>query len=463
MQTFRRIVFWVFVATYLTVCPLTVLYALGYWFQPGLEGGLVKTGLISLATEPPGASVYLGNQRYTQKTPTVLRDLLPGDYPVKLVLKDRQPWARTVSVEAEKATVLERVLLLPRALSPHVLLPGPFEKLTPVPGTHLVLLAAGHRILDVTVYDVRDEVSWPLLPTGSPFRMARIRSWTMVPGSESLLLRLHTSDGERVERVALKPNDERVDHLTGLFPKPSSLAAWDPLETRWLFALADRALHRLDRKGTAIYPHIAERVLGFGLFEKTLYVLKDDGTVARLTLEGKRLKAPEGDLRIPRDALEVKPPVQLTVLSPKVLLALGERGELLANRFPYRLAEKGVLGIEPDAARQRALVWRKDALGMVRLVDDALILQWVFTRGNRIEQAFWAYEDSHALFRDGDRVFLLEMETSGTPEPRELLHLARRSPVVYTEDTGLLYYLNDDGALAWCELLPQRKIIPQAP
>ena len=67
------------------------------------------------------------------------------------------------------------------------------------------------------------------------------------------------------------------------------------------------------------------------------------------------------------------------------------------------------------------------------------------------------------LFRDGDRAFLLEVETSGTPEPCELLHLARRSGVVYTEDTGLLYYLNDDGALAWCELLPQHKLLPQGP
>ncbi|MDP3704018.1 MAG: PEGA domain-containing protein, partial [Candidatus Omnitrophota bacterium] len=347
MRTFRRIVFWIFVGLYFTICPLTVLYALGYWFQPGSVGGLVKTGLISLATEPSGASVYLGNRRYTQKTPTVLRDLLPGDYPVKLVLKDRQPWTRTVSVEAEKATVLERVLLLPRALAPRTLLAGPFERLIPVHRTPLLLLTAGPRASEIMAYDVQDEVSWPLLPADSPLRTARVPSMTMVPESKHVLLRFHTPAGEQMEWVELAAVDARVEPLASLFPTPPVLAAWDSSETRWLFAMVDRALHRLDRKEKAIYPRIAEHVLGFGLFEKTLYVLEDDGTVARLTLEGKRLEAREDDLGIARHTLEIKPPVQLTILSPQVVLALGERGELLANQFPYRLANKGILGIEP--------------------------------------------------------------------------------------------------------------------
>ena len=305
-------------------------------FRRGWAGGWVKTGLISLATEPSGASVYLGNRRYTQKTPTVLRDLLPGDYPVKLVLKDRQPWTRTVSVDAEKATVLERVLLLPRALTPRIILAGPFEQFTPVPNTRLVLLTAGPRASNVTVYDLEEE------------------------------------------QVQLKPKH---------------------------------------------------------------------GTIAQLTLEDRR------------HALKITSPVELTGLSPKTLLTMGERGELLANQAPYRVAEKGVLGIEPDVARQRALVWRKNALGIVRVTDDVVDLQWVFTRGSRIEQAFWVYEDSHALFRDGDRVWLLELETYGTPEPRELIRVARRSPVMYVEETGALYYLDDEGALAGLNILPKRELL----
>lgn len=456
MRTFRRIVFWVFVGIYLTICPLTVLYALGYLFQPGSQGGLLKTGLISLATEPPGAFVYLGNQRYTRRTPTVLRDLVPGDYPVKLVLKDYQPWTRTVPVEAEKATVLERVLLLSRTLTPRILLTGPFEQLFPVHRTPLLLLTTGPRASETIVYDVEGTVSWPLVPADSPLWTAKVLSMATVPESRYLLLQCHTPEGEQVEWVELTPGDTRIEPLTSLFSRPRALAAWDPSETRWLFAMVGHALDRLDRKDKAIYPRIAEHVLGFGLFEKTLYVLEDDGTIARMTLEGRRLETPEDNFWLPREVFEMKPPVQLTILSPGVVLALGARGELLANQFPYRLANKGVLGIEPDVARRRALVWQRDALGIVSVEDGALALRWIFTRGSRIEQAFWVYEDSHALFRDGDRVFLLELETDGTPSPRELVRVARRSPLMYAEDTGTLYYLHDEGAFCGLELLTKR-------
>ena len=109
MLFLRKILFYLLTALYFVLCPLTILYALGYLFSPGTGQGIVKTGLISLSSAPPNASVYLENRRYTQKTPTVLRDLLPGNYSVKLVLKDHEPWVQTVPVEAKKATVLVEV------------------------------------------------------------------------------------------------------------------------------------------------------------------------------------------------------------------------------------------------------------------------------------------------------------------------------------------------------------------
>ncbi len=102
MPRLRKLFFWFFAVLYLTVCPLTVLYALGYWVMPGTGQGIVKTGLLYVSSAPPEASVYLGNQRYTKKTPTILRDLLPGEYQVKLALKHYKPWKRILPIEAER-------------------------------------------------------------------------------------------------------------------------------------------------------------------------------------------------------------------------------------------------------------------------------------------------------------------------------------------------------------------------
>jgi len=517
------VVFWLFTAAYLALCPLTILYALGYLFRPGAEGGLVKTGLIYLSTAPPGASVYLGNQRYTQRTPTVLRDLVPGDYPVKLVLKDHQPWMQTVPVEAERATVLERVLLLPTTRSQRVLLLGPFEQLIPIPGSRFLLLTYGPTTADVIVYDTRDDVSWPLLPMESSVRGARILSHVEVDDSPCVLFRVETREGEKFLWVELRPEANRAEDLTPFIPETPQHVAWDPLDRRGFFALHNGQLNRVDLSAKAIYPDIAGAVLGFGTFEKSLYVLHNDGLLERMDVDGKHAEPLASETWVPRTHLGIKGPVQVVAMSEDNMMLWGARGELLTNRFPYQLAERGVQGMEVDPKREQALVWEKDALGIVRfsqgLKDEALegfpTLRWVFTpyhgeatpvpsatasgslaeesratarvttgrnegvvpessphvgtgstrgagftRGNRIEQAFWAYEGSHIVFHDADHVLLLEVETYGKPHLYDLLQVKRKSFVMYSDEAGTLYFLDAaTGALASLEVLPKREVI----
>ena len=468
MRLLRRLVFWVFAAAYLTLCPLTILSALGYLVKPGAGGGLVKTGLIYLSTAPPGASVYLGSQRYTQRTPTVLRDLVPGDYPMRLALRGHQPWMQTVPVEAERATVLERVLLLPKTRPQQVLRPGPFEQLLPMPGTRFLLLTTGPTIADVTVYDTKDDASWPLLPTESSLRDARILSHVAVNDSPCLLFRVEAREGERWVWVELKPEVNRAADLTALLPETPQQVGWDPLDRRTLFTLHGDRLDRMELATRAIYPDTARSILGFGAFEKALYVLHDDGLIERMDVDGKHPEPLPAETWLPRSRLGIRGPVQVTAVSRENLLLLGARGELLTNRFPYRLSEKGVQGIEVDPKREQALVWGKEMLGIVSFSrgskDEALegfpTLRWIFTRGNRIEQAFWVYEGSHVVFRDADHVLLLEVDTYGKPYLYDLLQVKRKSFMMYSEAAGTLYFLGAaTGALAALEVLPKREVI----
>ena len=520
MRLLRRVLFWVFVVLYLTVCPLMVFYAFGYWFTSGATGGLVKTGLIYLSTAPPGASVYVGNRRYTQPTPTILRDLVPGEYPIRLVLKDHQPWTQTVPVEAEKATVLEHVLLLPRAFGRDMLVPEASEQLMPVAGTHLLLLASGPTLEDLSVYDAKHQTHWPLLPPESPFQRAKLVSHAMVTGSSSVFLRVATPDGERFLWVELKPEANRIEDLTHLFPEVPRLVVWDVSDRRWFFALHADSLNRVDLTSKALYPKWVEHVLGVGVFDRTVSVVSSDGQIARMDLDGRPTGLTPDEDRLPATLTGSLESLQLHPVTKKRFLMLSENGALLTNCEPYRLVENGVVGLEVDAKRERALVWQKHALGVVELLrtrkgegtDEGVTLRWVFTsyhgeappsqtgpvptswngagrsggpvpegsspkppllgfakqsrggtgftHGGKIEQAFWVFEGSHILFRDGDRVWLVELETYGTPHLAELLRVKRGSDVAYDESTGRLLYLDrDTGFLTSLDVVPQQEIV----
>ena len=468
MRLLRRVVFWLFVAIYLTVCPLTILYAFGYLYEPGAAGGLVKTGLIYLSTAPPGASVYLGNGRYTQPTPTILRDLLPGTYQVKLVLKGHRPWSQAVPVEAEKASVLEHVLLMPSTMPHTHLVPGPFEQLIPLPASDLGLLLSGDSLSGVTVYDWKHAKRWPLLPRNSPWHGARLRSHVVSHGSSDLFLRVETREGEHSLWVELKPEVNRVEDLTRLLPKTPHAVVWDSTEGRSLCALHDGGVQCVDTVSKTPMPRIAQPVLGVGTFEKSLYLLREDGTIERRDLEGRPVEDVPPAPRMPRTLLGARAATQLLALSLETLLLWGERGELLMNRFPYFVVPKGVLGLEADPQREHVLVWTKTALGYLDvsdgtgedLSDEGPVVHWFFTRGNHIEQAFWVYEGSHVVVRDGAHVFLLELETYGKPHRYDLLDVKPRTAVAYAESTGQLYFLEAaSGSLSSIELLPKQELI----
>ena len=104
---------------------------------------------------------------------------------------------QTVPVEAGKATVLERILLLPEELKREELLSDAFEDLIPIPDTRFFLLAKGERAGDLFLYDWKEEKVRPLFPVSFPFRHAKILSHSVTRGSAAFLLHIESEEGEK--------------------------------------------------------------------------------------------------------------------------------------------------------------------------------------------------------------------------------------------------------------------------
>lgn len=399
----RQWVFYLFVGLYLLLCPWTMLYALGYLVTPD-PPGFVKTGLISLSTVPAGATVFLEHRRYTHVTPTILRDLVPGEYTVRLIIPGHAPWDRTVRVEAEKATILERVLLLPDE-----------------PVVEEILSLATET---------------------SPFHGARVRAVLAAGETPAVLLQVETDEGERALWAQLGGLEARVADLTALFAQRPLRVEWDPRAPRDLFAFRDGTLSRLDTAAFAIDP-FPDRLLGFGVSQRRLYVLREDGHCVRLDREG-RAAEPMGWFLLPDDGLQSGrgPGTRVTVLSGDTMLALSPQGELWVNQPPYTLAAGGVRGMVADPARERVLIWQRDRVGVVAMAQHVPTVTWAPYEGRHLTQAFWVYDGSHLLLHDGDALVLLEWDTAGAPRARTLRRVGSKHDVVYAEATGKYYYVD---------------------
>ena len=470
MLLLRRIFFYLFLVIYLIACPMTILYALGYILKPGMEQGLVKTGLIYISTVPSGASVYISNKRYTRRTPAILRDLTPGNYPIRISLKNHRSWFQNVPVEKEKATALEKILLVPTELKREQLSTEPFERLIPIEKSRYFLLAAGPRPGDLFVFDWKQEKIRSLFRKEDPLGEGKVLSFYSVPGGASFLLLVHIRGGERYLWVEIGGKEFRVEDISVCFPEEPLAVVWDPHDRDHLFSIHDNYVNRVDVPGRSVLMKYLENIRGFGLFHKNLYALRGDFLLERLDYDRKPREILLNDGTLGSSIFGPEGLFQIHAVNNDIIFFRGERGELLANRLPYRFLQEGAVGYEFYPPRERSLVWRKEDVGILDFSkrarnDDAFekgpSLHWVYQRGKRIEQAFWVYEGSHILFRDENRVFLLEIETHGKPHLYSLLEVKRKTDAVYAEATGKLYYLDPESErLNSAEILPRQEILP---
>lgn len=448
MRTLRRIVFYLFLAVYAVAAPATILFAFGFSIRPGQPTPFVRTGLIVLDTVPPGARVFVGGRRFTWRTPTTIRNLAPGDYAVRLSVPGHLAWENTVRVEAEKATVLNRILLPPETPEVRTCDPSRFESLDPTPGPETLLLSRGTRAGDLWVWSADEDRARTVLPRGHPLEGARIARQFTMTGSPRVLLQTESSDGITYLWIDIEDADEAPADVTALFPVPPDELAWDTRDPDTLFVLANGQASRLNLDARAIYPGVLGGVTSLAVHRDRLYALNRSNQFLRARFDG------EGAEPAGRAPAEVKSlwrspaPYRIQPLDADTTLFIGHEGSLYANIEPFVLAERGVLGFEISEEDDSILVWDSHRLGRVT-VEAVLFgtnrpqarLQWLQETARPFDQAFRVFGGSHILIAGDGRAELLPLAEAGGGPPRFLSSIARDTRVSYNDRTGLLHFL----------------------
>ena len=467
MRTLRRILFYVFLVLYLVAAPLTILYSLGYIVRPGHEHGFVKSGLIALGTTPPGGRVFVGHSRYSRRTPTVIRDLLPGAYNVRITLPGHQAWNGVVRVEAEKATRLDELILLPQDLAPVVLDEGPFVDLIPAPLPDLLLLNRGDRLDEQLVYDADDEQLRPLLSTNPVGPSALLRRSHRVDESPRTLLEVEAEGRTHYLWCRLDKREEAED-ISALLPEPPDAVTWDRRSDDELFARHGTGVSRLDLDDRAIYPGILSHVLSLGVYRDHLYALDQSNRFFRANREGRNSE------RVGKAPSEVRTfwgsrtGYALHFVDDELVLFEGDEGELYANQEPHLLVERNAHGLQPHPRDRRLLVWDRRRLGWIDLTRETGIreltprVSWLYENAQPIQHAAWVHDGTHIVYSAGGQLYLLALEPGGGPPARALAPCHDHLPFVFSERSGRLYYLDAARRLNALRILPGRDLLPRA-
>jgi hypothetical protein len=112
-QRIRAFLFYLSVLVFFTGLPVILSSALGYKFDHRTFK-FTKTGLIFLKTQPAGASIFFNDKLLEEKTPATIREILPGNYGIRLELAEYYPWTEEVRVEPNKVMLLDKIILFPQ-------------------------------------------------------------------------------------------------------------------------------------------------------------------------------------------------------------------------------------------------------------------------------------------------------------------------------------------------------------
>ena len=468
MGLLRRIFFCTFSVIYLIFCPLIILYALGITFKPQTKT-IIKTGIIHINTAPSGASVYINNRKFSEKTPTTIRNLPPGDYSLKLALNNYQPWEKTISVAEEKNTNIDHVILIPTVWDTRTIAETPFENLIPVLGKPFLLLNTQMALKDLFVYRIEEglgktlledfkpgdqpatEKLQPLFKTDFLHREGRIRRYFTMNNSPFLLLEVDLSEKYKYLWADLRPEEIIVHDITDLFPAVPDDVKWDPKDPHILLAMQDKSINRLDIESMAIYPKITSDTVGFALFDKKIYILTKNHILKRLDADGKNPHVLLGKSQLNSKLLGEQDQWKIYVLDQEIIILINQEGSLLFNQPPYFLVDQDVKNFVFDENLQRLLIWTNSKIGVIDFVPKNTKpsdlktpqLTWLVNNAQEIDQAFWVNKGSHILYKDAGRIFLVEaFDPSEQSSPYEITEVKKQSAIAYFDTTGTIFYLN---------------------
>ncbi|HOU35640.1 MAG TPA: PEGA domain-containing protein [Candidatus Omnitrophota bacterium] len=111
-QKIRTFLYYTSVSVFLIGLPFILAFSLSYKFDRR-SFKFTRTGIISVKSQPPGATVTLDGQQLPDKTPMSISELLPGMHTVALELDGYYPYERRIEVEGGKVARMEKVILFP--------------------------------------------------------------------------------------------------------------------------------------------------------------------------------------------------------------------------------------------------------------------------------------------------------------------------------------------------------------
>jgi len=470
MLLLRKLFFLAFLIVYVIVCPLLILYALGYIYNPVAQE-LVHTGVLNLVSIPSGADIYLGKSRFSHNTPAVIRELLGGSYKITLKKKGYKVWTHSITIEAGKAAAFKNILLIPNNWSPENITTHGCKDLIPIENEQLFLITTGSDMGSFFVYNVNGNIH-PLSSAQSPFSAMPVTKVYYAAKSDAIVICGGSSGDKRYLYLNLKDKKPEAIDITNLFPDTPSSITWQAEKEPDLFARQKNCINLLKVKAEKTYPCYWDNIKGFGIYDDRVYIIDQNDILIHQTFDTHKQKNLSEDMHLAKRLFGRSEFYLIEAGNDEIISFLGTKGDFIVNFPPYHIAAKDVIGYRFDNNPDLLLYWTKTSLSIVdfsvgrdkTVFHENFKVRTIYENGRNIKQVFWADEDSHILCNDADNIYLIELQPQGPVHVEFVGKIKNNTKVFYDNGENALYYLDDkDGVLKRLQIISKQPITISPP
>ncbi len=258
---FRRILPWLYLAIFIIVAPLLILYTSGYRYNIK-KAKIERNGTLIIDSNPKGASVIIDDHDTGEKTPISFQNMPPGWHTIRITKDGYHSWQKNLDVRPEQVSFANHVWLW-RKTEPVLDLSGDVRRSQTNPSQDKIALLLRSA----------SSTQFQLFIPNTPWNMEPIR----FPEPSVTPLDIHWKEDGQAIFFASDHAEEKTWWSNVSQPQPS-LESLPPGNYRWsdadLINVRDRTiLHLQPQTGTLtrelLEPTVVDKENGFTLQTST--------------------------------------------------------------------------------------------------------------------------------------------------------------------------------------------------
>lgn len=429
---YRRATYIFFIAVFLAVSPLIILYTMGYRYN-FTKGRVQKTGILKITTVPKGAQIYLNGVLYEKSaTPAKIEYVLPGDYEIQLKKDGYFDWQKKLAVYENGTTFAEKIMLWKKAEAETLATSSASSFLVSPDGNNLIASDALGRIW---LTDINSGLLGEL--SGG-----RTDILTDIKNYNRLILDSFSPSGRYILIVAIKDKQSDYFVLDTISKTAKKIGNQDYLAIKWdesndkLYARNSKSLAEIslnDYKGKIIFTNL--KIDDFFVSGKTLYTISNQ-ILSEQSLSGndkKELKKFNCSL------CRIK-----TIKAGKAFIIDGSKNSLSVSDLNSATKTVELGAAKLDWLNGNSVIAYNDF--EIYILELSKNQPELITRlGTPIKSAIWHPSGRHLLFSADGKIKIIELDNRELRNTLELKEITADFMVLDRAGKNLYYSLDKSG------------------